>query len=120
MNALATASRERDEALAAVTRVREIAQRWSCDHDGFDEVLAALGTVGQDDSKERTPAHSSECRYHDAHGCASQPRMEPNYNPWVSSCCDRHHYSCWLGDDDPPVRCCDRCPAAGDSEETER
>lgn len=32
---------------------------------------------------EPTPQHEGWCRYHDALGCASQPRMEPNYNPWA-------------------------------------
>ena len=29
--------------------------------------------------------HEDWCRYHDRLGCASQPRMEPNYNPWGGS-----------------------------------
>lgn len=26
-------------------------------------------------------------------------------------CCDRHHYSCHLGEDGPPIPCCPGCPA---------
>lgn len=36
---------ERDAAEAALAAVRDIAERWACDHSGFDEVLAAADQV---------------------------------------------------------------------------